>query len=75
MPFRLGPWELSLVLTVLIGLPVYFIPTIVALVRKVKNAAAIIILNVFLGWTFLGWVGSLIWALTAQKNTAPDNST
>jgi hypothetical protein len=72
MPFRFGPWEL---LVLLIVLSIYFVPTIVALVRKVKNAAAIIILNVFLGWTFLGWVGSLVWALTAQKNTSPDNST
>ena len=70
MPFRLGPWEFSLLLVVLIGLPLYFLPSIVAMVRKVKNIAAIIVLNVFLGWTFLGWVGSLVWALAAEKNTS-----
>jgi len=70
----MGPWELTLLLVV-IGLPVYFAPSIVAIVRKVKNLAAIIILNVFLGWTFLGWVGSLIWALAAEKTTPPGNIT
>jgi hypothetical protein len=24
-------------------------------------------LNIFLGWTFIGWVASLVWALTATK--------
>ena len=27
-----------------------------------KHSAGIILLNLFLGWTFLGWLGSLIWA-------------
>ena len=70
MPFRLGPWEL-LILSIV--LPIYFVPTIVAIVRKVKNLAAIIVLNVLLGWTFLGWVGSLVWALAAEKTTPPGN--
>lgn len=42
----------------------YFIPTVVAGVRKHHNAVAIGALNFFLGWTVLGWVGALVWALT-----------
>jgi hypothetical protein len=43
---------------------VYFLPTFVALKREHKNAGAIIALDILLGWTFLGWVISLVWALT-----------
>lgn len=44
-----------------IGVPLYFLPTIVA--RGNKNFAAICALNVLLGWTFVGWVAALVWAL------------
>lgn len=43
----------------------YFAPSIVASFRKHHNATAIFFLNLLLGWTFLGWVGALIWALTS----------
>lgn len=42
----------------------YIAPAIIAHMRKHKNVNAIFILNLFFGWTVLGWVGSLIWAAT-----------
>ena len=42
----------------------YILPSIVGVQRKHKNANAIIILNIFLGWTLLGWIGALVWAVT-----------
>lgn len=48
---------------ILIFLFIYFIPTIVAFSRGHKNALAIFILNLFLGYTFVGWVIALIWAV------------
>ncbi len=72
MPFRMGPWEIILLGIFL--LPVYFVPSIVATVRKAENLSAIIVLNLFAGWTFLGWVGSLVWALAAEKKTPPTES-
>ena len=42
----------------------YFIPAIVG--RKKHNARAIFWLNFFLGWTVVGWVGTLIWALMQE---------
>ena len=52
--------DLALVLVLLI----YFIPTMVG--WKKKHSSGIIVLNIFLGWTFFGWVGALIWALTSE---------
>ena len=46
------------------GIAVYLAPTIVANKRGHRNAMPIFILNLFLGWTFVGWVGALVWAMT-----------
>lgn len=45
-------------------LVIYFVPSIVASERKKRNTSAIIALNLFLGWTLVGWVVALVWALT-----------
>jgi hypothetical protein len=42
----------------------YFVPAAVAAVRSHKNAAAIFGLNLLLGWTLIGWVMAMVWALT-----------
>ncbi len=39
----------------------YFLPSIVG--RKKKNFGSILVLNIFLGWTFIGWVVALAWAV------------
>ena len=56
--------EIVLVVTVLAA---YFAPWIIAVSRKQGNAAAIGVLNLFLGWTFIGWVVALVWAMTKGK--------
>ena len=47
----------------------YFLPTSTALRNRNRNVAAILVLNVFLGWTFLGWVGALVWAFIKTDNS------
>jgi len=42
---------------------VYFLPAILAFLLGRRNAVAILALNLLLGWTLLGWVGALVWAL------------
>lgn len=44
----------------------YFIPSIVAFQRKKASMGAIFALNILLGWSFIGWVIALIWALKAD---------
>ncbi len=40
----------------------YFLPTAVAMARKHRNRSAVFFLNLFAGWTIIGWVICLIWA-------------
>ena len=54
---------LEILLVVLI-FTVYFLPTLIAFLRQHKNRLAIFLLNLLLGWTILGWVGSLVWSVT-----------
>tara|TARA_B100000212_G_scaffold283780_1_gene223979 strand:+ start:60 stop:383 length:324 start_codon:yes stop_codon:yes gene_type:complete len=49
----------------------YFFPSIIAGSRNHHNKIAILITNLFLGWTFIGWVVCLIWSFT----TKPDETT
>ena len=59
-----------------ISLAIYFIPSIVASNRNHKNVAAIVVLNIFLGWTVLGWVLALVWAVMSnQTNNKTDEQT
>ena len=57
-----------LILLIILGLAVYFIPTIVAFVSQQENRVAIMVLNIFLGWTLVGWVVSLVWAVKKNRN-------
>lgn len=43
---------------------IYFLPYYFACKRHKKNKDAIFILNLFLGWTFVGWVVAAVWAHT-----------
>lgn len=44
---------------------VYFIPSIHAKSRRHPNLQSIILLNIFLGWTLIGWVVALVWSASA----------
>ena len=46
---------------------VYCVPTLVALLRVHHQVGAIIVINLFLGWTFLGWVVALAMACGAVR--------
>jgi hypothetical protein len=54
--------SLEIVLIVLI-FSLYFLPFLIASLRQHKNILAILLLNLALGWTFLGWIAALIWSV------------
>jgi len=43
---------------------IYFLPSFIA--RHRHNFAAIFLFNFFLGWTFIGWIIALLWAVLAE---------
>lgn len=47
---------------VMLLIAAYLIPSIVAGARKHHASNAILIVNLFLGWTFVGWVVALAWS-------------
>jgi Ca2+/Na+ antiporter len=49
-------------LATLILASLYFVPSMVAMSRK-NHTSAIFALNLFLGWTLVGWVVALVLAL------------
>ena len=53
---------MTTLLLVLAFIAAYFIPTLVG--AKKRNVSAIFVLNLFLGWTVVGWVVALVWACT-----------
>lgn len=52
------------------GIPflLYFLPSLIALIRGKRDTLAIFLLNLFLGWSVIGWIVALIWA---AKNDVP----
>jgi len=57
---------IALAVWLLLGLVflAYFLPSIIAYWRNAKRGLGIEILNWTLGWTGLGWIGALIWAVS-----------
>ena len=51
-------------LTLLFLTALYFLPAIIG--RDKRDAAGIFLLNLFLGWTLIGWVIALVWACAAE---------
>jgi hypothetical protein len=64
---------MAIFITCVIGFFIYFLPAFVA-GRNHKRSDSIFLLNLLLGWTFIGWVVALIWAFARddeKKNPAP----
>jgi hypothetical protein len=45
----------------------YFLPALMAIARRHQSWFEIVSINLFLGWTVLGWIFALIWSLTAPR--------
>ncbi len=41
----------------------YFLPSLIAARNGNKHQNKIFLTNLFFGWTILGWIGCLIWAV------------
>jgi len=44
----------------------YWLPTIIAIVRHAPSALGVAAVNFLFGWTVIGWFMALVWALAAH---------
>jgi hypothetical protein len=51
------------VVLILIGIVLYWVPTLVAGTRHVRNLGSVIAINLLTGWTIVGWIVALAMAL------------
>jgi hypothetical protein len=63
-----------LVIALFLVLAFYLLPTIMVIKRKNPNAVAVVILNLFLGFTFIGWIFALVLATRQPQPVVVYNS-
>jgi len=49
------------------GCVMYFLPTLIAAMRNKTDVLTIFLVNFFLGWSVIGWIVCLVWALKADQ--------
>ena len=59
-----GEITIGIIFLLMVGLFIYFLPAYVAFKRRHNNRTPILLVNLFLGWMFIGWVVALVWACT-----------
>lgn len=52
-------------ITLFVLVALYFLPTLLAAHRG-HSVAGILLINLFFGWTVIGWLGMLLWALISH---------
>lgn len=53
----------------IVFLMVYFVPTLIALLRGHKNSGPILLVNLILGLTLVGWFVALVWCLSSNTRS------
>ena len=56
--------EIAGFIILIVSLIIYLLPSLIACERNHLNQIPILIINLFLGWTLIGWVLCLAWSLT-----------
>jgi hypothetical protein len=44
------------------------VPAVVAVFRRHRSVGSVVVINLFLGWTVLGWIVALAMAFGGQNN-------
>ena len=60
---RMQDLSLLEIMLIILLFALYFLPFLIASLRQHKNIFAILLLNLFLGWTGIGWVIALVWSV------------
>lgn len=62
----LGLPELIVLIVLIVVVALYFLPTIIAVTRKKRNLGPIILVNLLLGWSVIGWIVAMVWAMATE---------
>ena len=57
--------ELLIILSLIVV--VYFLPSMVALGRRNPDINSVFLINLWLGWTIIGWITAIGWALDRKS--------
>ena len=68
----MGSFSLVHILILLVTVPIGFLPSIVAAARMHPRMLWILLVNIFLAWTFVGWIGALVWSLLPISRSRVD---
>lgn len=49
-----------------IAMALYFLPVLIARLRDAAHTGGLFLVNLFFGWTMIGWLLCLVWALLAE---------
>jgi len=63
LTFLFGLPILLIILICVVAFVIHFLPIFIAGNRHVENFWWIFLINFFFGWTVIGWVIALVWAL------------
>ena len=66
--FSLVHWMIFAILLLLM-FPLYFVPSIVAVVRDHQQKVAIILVNFFFGWSGCCWLRASLWIILGKSNS------
>lgn len=64
----MGSLSIGSILILVLLLILYFAPAIVARRRLHTSRTGIVVLNLLLGWTLIGWIVALVWAYSGPDN-------
>ena len=62
-------------LLIALGIAFYFLPSIIAFKKQHVHKGIILLVNFIFGWTFIVWVGLLVWAIIDSDGSKTSNLT
>ncbi|MBP2159582.1 MULTISPECIES: superinfection immunity protein [Asticcacaulis] len=65
-------WHIAAFFVLVILIPLWITPGLVANHRKHPNALPIWFLTIFMGWTVVGWIAAFIWAFVTPSQRLDD---
>jgi hypothetical protein len=56
----------GVVVFIVLGAAFWLLPVIIAIVRRIPNTGSVIVVDLLLGWTIIGWIVALAMAVRSQ---------